>query len=185
MSSQNRSGPEDELLELRMVVAIPSENLLDLPFVVGIGELRVAAKGIGLGEWDGIVGMISVSGTTAGDDEMTYSGLHGGAEDILRTADIDRVFELAPVRPTWMDDRRQVNDGVSVCFPDQSDDRGIADISRHVANMRKSLAGRSLLQIECGHAKELRLLGKSTNDLRTEIAAGTGNEDRSRIRVHG
>jgi hypothetical protein len=148
-----------------MVLAESSEDLLDLSLVVGVGEFGVASEGMDLLQGDGVIRMVAVGGTAAGDDEMTGTGLHSGAEDVLGSADIDRVLKLAPFWSTGMDDRRQVNDGVGTRVLHQGDQGGIADIAGDVANMRKSLAGRKIFEVKRGHMKEVRLLGESANNL--------------------
>ena len=71
-----------------MVAAGIGQNILDLTFVVGIGEFGIATARRVLGQGHRIVGVIAIGRAGAGDDQPLDPVGHTGGHDIARAGDI-------------------------------------------------------------------------------------------------
>ena len=93
------------------------EQLLDLPLVVRVRELGVAAQRVVLRERYRVVGVVAVRRAAAGDDELADARVDARRQHVRGAQDVDRVLELAGASLPRRDDGCEVHDTVDRCAP--------------------------------------------------------------------
>src|SRR5690606_21642230 len=162
------AGPEDQLLQLRMALAITCQHFLDLPLVVGVGELGIAAQRVLLVDPLRVVRMVAVGRAGAGHRQVPYPGAQAAFQYVAGAVDVD--VEVPMAVGGGLEYRGQVHYVGDLLLLQQLGQRRVADIQ---------LVYREVQIIPCPDIgpDDMQIRGQAVTQLMSEIAGGAGNQD--------
>ncbi len=176
--AENGARTKDELLQLRVIVPVATQHLLDEALVARIGERVVAAQGIVLAQPFRVVGVIPVRGAAAHDDHFANARPQATLEHVLRAAHVDRVQELVGHLLPGRDDGGEMNDGVDLVLLQGVRQAGIANVADGVLDAGLALRGRNLADIGGNdRLQTLPLGGERSHQFVADVTGGSGNQN--------